>query len=256
MRMNRIVGIALIAATLCGEAAFAAQTKTVVVVPCRARVVQFAMDIASLRPAYIVAYGPRNNPSDIAFYLWDAPAQEWKDISSEEFGKGTLFDASAQVLALVGTDKDFPAGFPTQPNWATKTERIGSLNPAEMANGLNAIMRFKPTEWQWISKRYGLTITDLNAERRRYGKYGPPGAKRGPKLPEASAEGIAVPLPPGTPAEQLKAVPVSPEPAEPKFDVPAPVAPAPASTAEAVTPPPAQPPSTNAVPPAKRPEDK
>ena len=252
MRMYRILSVALIVASLWGEAALAGRgQKTVLVIPSRHRLVQFAMDIARLRPTYIVAYGPRNSPSDTAFYLWNAQTEEWKDISMEEYEKGSVFDASAQILALVGTDKDLPAGLPSQPNWATKTERIGSLNPAEMANALNGIMKFTPVEWRWLARRYGLTITDVNAERRRYGKYGPPGTQRGPKMPEASVEPPPAPMPPAA-GEEQKIAPASPspEPAEPKFDVAVPPAPAPA---EAATPP-AQAPAP--VVPPKRPEDK
>ena len=226
MRMYRILSAALLATTLSGEASLAGQrqTKTVLVIPSRYRVVQFAMDIAHLRPTYVVAYGTRSSPTDLAFYLWSAQAQEWKDISAEEYSTGSILDASAQSLVLVGSEKDLPADLRTQPAWATKTVRIESLNPAEMANALDGSMQFTPGEWRWLAKRYGMTITDLNAERRRYGKYGPPGSNVKPTRQEAAVEPPLTPLLPAEQQGKSEALPVEPE--EPKFDVapsPAPV---------------------------------
>lgn len=254
MRMYRILGAVLIAASLSGEAAWAGrdQTKTVLVVPSRYRVVQFSMDIERLRPTYVVAYGTRSSPTDLALYLWSAQTKEWKEISPAEYGDGSVFDAAAQSLVLVGTEKDMPAGVPMKPNWATKTKRIESLNPAEMANALDVNMRFTPTEWRWLAKRYGMTITDLNTERRRYGKYGPPGTHRESIMQESSEKTPPAVMPPD-PSNAVMEV-IAPESEKPKFDVTAPPPPAkstvPVETVSLPVPAPV------VVPPKKRPEDK
>jgi hypothetical protein len=214
MRMNRILSAALLITAFASEAVLAEQgtAKTVLVVPSRTRMVQFAMDIARLRPTYVVAYGTRSSPTDVALYLWSDKAQEWKDISAEEYGNGSVLDASAQSLALVGSKKDVPSELLQQPEWATKSVRIESLNAAEMANALDRSMHFTPTEWRWLARRYDITLTDLNSERRRYGKYGPPGSKARPEQTEAPA-----PVP--TAGDVLKNEPAALEPEAPKFDV-------------------------------------
>jgi hypothetical protein len=118
-----------------------------------------------------------------------------------------------------------------------QARRIASLTPVDLLNELNRDLAFTPMEWRWLAKRYGLTLTDLNAERRRYGKYGPPGSK--PVKPQPSA---GVEMPPAAPPPAGKALEPVGAPA-PVFDVkPAepPAAPA-ASAPPAAEPPPASP---------------
>jgi hypothetical protein len=47
----------------------------------------------------------------------------------------------------------------------------------ELVNGLDDIFKFSAGEWRYLAREYKLTLKDLNAERRRYGRYGRPGAR-------------------------------------------------------------------------------
>jgi len=244
MRASRVFFVVLMAASFSCSAALAGrdQGRTVLVIPSRYRVVQFCQDIARIRPVYIVAWGTRGGPDTMALYFWNAPERAWKQIGIEEYSQGTVFDTSSRRLVLIGDDKDLPADLASSPAWAAKTERIRSLNPLDLSNGLNADMNFTPVEWRWLAKRYGLIIKDLNAERRRYGKYGPPGSKKGPLMPEAeesASEEETATMPPET-AEPMKIEPIPLQTSPSVFDVqPAPAVEAQAPAAEPVTPPPA-----------------
>lgn len=203
-------------ATLLSVGRTEAGQKTVLAIPARNRVVQFSQDIARIRPVYLVSFASKGSAGEMGIYLWNTTTEAWKEISADEFTNGTIFDESARTLVWVGTEKDVPSDIPSNPAWATKVERIASLNTADLANGLSGILGFSVTEWRWIAKRYGLTITDLNAERRRYGKYGPPGAKKQPPAP-AKTSGKS-------PAkeeseDQLKATPIPSDEPAPVFDV-------------------------------------
>jgi hypothetical protein len=250
MRATTGLMIAVMAAVLAGSSVEAAQ-KTVLAIPARNRVVQFSQDIVRIRPVYLVSFAAKGSAGETGIYLWNASEESWKEISADEFTNGTVFDESARTLVWVGADKDMPSDIPSNPAWATKVEKIASLNPADMANGLDKVLGFSATEWRWLAKRYGLTITDLNAERRRYGKYGPPGAKKQPPAATRTSEEKSGKA---ETEDQLKVVPVPADEPAPVFDV-KPVAPKVEEPAPVVQPP-TPPPQPAAKKPRQNPADK
>jgi hypothetical protein len=199
MHFNRMVAGVCLSAWVLAVGSVHARTaeKAVLVIPERYRAVQFAQDIIRLRPVQVVMYTSHLKSGKLLLYAWDSTSQLWRTIQREDYELGGLFGAGKKTLVLIGADADLPATLPAAPAWAQKVERIQSFNAADLANGLDPVLHFTSLEWRWLAKRYGLTIVDQNAERRRYGKYGPPGSAKKPAdmtdLPDVVSPAILPP---------------------------------------------------------------
>jgi hypothetical protein len=174
----------------------------VIVVPARPTVVQFAFDLAELRNVSLAAYSVDPKLREPAVYFWDTDAREWKPWDVAAYLGTRAAGAAGMRCVVVGRDGEVPARLEEAPAWAEAFDRVRTLNPDEMANAMNQWLRFTPREWRWLARRFGLTLKDQNAERRRYGKYGPPGAPppyRPPAAQDRRSLDVPLPLPPPVP---------------------------------------------------------
>ncbi len=153
----------------------------VLVVPAPPTVVEWAHDIARLRPLLLVVYQERAITNVPVVHIWDSASQDWLRIASQQFVTGAIFDRPPPHAILVGPDHLLPPGMSQKPSWATKLTRIPRVDLVSMVNALNEIFSFTPSEWRALAERYGFTLRDLNEERRRWGRYGRPG--EGPPPP-------------------------------------------------------------------------
>jgi hypothetical protein len=243
-----LTSVLALASCPASRAAEEASPSLVVVVPGRYAFVKLAQDLAALRPVTVVSYSTTNN-NDI--FLWDRDAAKWSALDAESFASGKGFYTSSQLIVM-GTDDAAVKLFASSARaWAVKVESFARLDIARTLNAASDVLHFSEGEWKWLSERYGLSLKDGNEERRRYGKYGPPGQKRTPpaKAPPAPAEDVVLPEPvPHAPAPAPAPTPVAPAVSEPE-PASAP-APAPAKKDEAV-----QAPSPAAQPPAAAPAE-
>jgi len=182
------------------------------VIPPRHTVVQLAFDIARLRPTYLVAYDTRAPGGMLVLHFWDPYKRDWVKTNLEEYMAGALFDELPERVFVIGSDIDVPREVLEGTRWGAEIQRVRSLRVVDVVNALDTALCFKRTEWKWLAGRYGLKIMDLNAERRRYGRYGKPGTVRPPQR-----------LPTVPPPETIPSVPLphepsgmpAPEPVEP-----------------------------------------
>lgn len=258
--MKRSSLVALTAALTLARAAASygageAEPSLVMVVPAKYAFVKLAQDVAALRPITVVSYSATNNN---AIFLWDRDGAKWSALDAASFASGTGFYVSSHMIVL-GTDAGTVNLFATSAKaWATKTTSMPKFDIATVLNSASDVLHFTDGEWKWLSERYNLSLKDGNEERRKYGKYGPPGQKRSPppKVQPAPAPDIVLPelVPPSpapAPAPAPVVVPAAAEPAAPATPVvpaapsaqpPAPAAPTPQPTVEPSaekTPPPA-----------------
>ncbi len=203
---------------------------TLLVIPSRYSVVQFGFDIARLRSVYLVAYDRPARPAEPALYAWNNERANWVSIPFPALTDGSLFRVAPVRTVLVGDGAMIPevleAALAGQP-----VHRIASLQAADLANGLHATLRFTNTEWKWLAARYDLQLEDRNVDRRRWGRYGPPGqggsAFRSPTTggAESLPEAERVVMPPVTLPEmdrQTLVIPVTREGVEHSPSVEAP----------------------------------
>lgn len=171
---------ALAALVLCAGSAVArdrAGATTVIVIPARPAVAALAFDMARLRDVPLVCYQISPKTKAAVVYVWNANEKEWIKTDLKEYGTGAIFDPMPTRAILIGTDEAVMAQFEKAAGWG-KVARIPTLSIMDVVNGLNEKFSFTPSEWVWLADRHGLKLKDLNTERRRWGRYGPPGQEK------------------------------------------------------------------------------
>lgn len=252
-RSLRYLTMSLVACASLGVGGASARAQTVLIVsPARPRPVQVAFDVARLRPAFLVTYqGARSNPAPL-MHIWDGDKRQWAEINVDNFRAGAHFVEKPALVFLLGTETECPLAIEEgELAWSPKVVRLTQLDVVTLFNAFDKALHFASHEWTWLGERYGLQLKDTNEDRRRYGRYGPPGEIKEPRAKPAAAAPaapLAVPVAPAmdapavTPAPLAPAMPVTET--APAQETPV-EAPAPADPVRAPTPP-AAPPAASA----------
>ncbi len=171
----RQVSLALVITTMGLAAPSMAAKNDVIIVPARARILALAFDVYSLRGGSLVTY--RGNAMSTAplLHAWNTRRGEWQEMTLDEFTFGKFMPSPPDNLYIIGTASDVPPGIIDGAMQARKVIRIETLNMAETANAFHVNMKFSQREWRSLADRHGLQTKDLNYERRRWGRFGPPG---------------------------------------------------------------------------------
>jgi hypothetical protein len=194
-----VVSVLLLTFVLAGTSiAQQPEGPAVLVVPARPTIVKLAFDVAEMRRGTaLICYQVAPGSASPVVSVWDTRGQDWVKTSLNDYASASIFDPVPQQVILVGTDSDILAVFERASSWSKQVRRVPSLNIMNVINALNETLDFSPAEWRYLAKRYDLKLQDLNAERRRYGKYGKPGSKPSPQMPKAEVEKdkSSVPMP-------------------------------------------------------------
>lgn len=187
------------------EAANVVDGPTCIVIPTRDTLVQFSFDILRLRRnIYLVAQDKEIGGDATVLHVWDDSTQDWIRIGVEEYIAGTVFTQIPKKLIVVGGEKDVPVELASAPAWAGEAYQIESLDLVTILNKMQIIFRFNEREWKWLANRYDITFEDLNADRRRYGRYGKPGERK-QSMPGESSAGTLAPAAEVGPVEIITA---------------------------------------------------
>ena len=155
---------------------------TLLVIPARYTLVQFAFDIARLRSVYLLSY--RNDGDSYSTFILDKSSQDWLD--ADPASGGSLFAVVPAHTIIIGSVDERALSLADFTGDGSVTSRIPSLDLKDVVNGLNEHFHFRGTEWRWLAARYQLELNDRNAERRRWGRYGRPGGGRMPPVKKAA----------------------------------------------------------------------
>lgn len=168
-----LVALAMLPVLFAGHAE-AARKQDVLVVPARQRTVALAFDVRALRDLVMITYRGTAATEAPLMHVWSPSANAWQELSAEAYAFGQFMSTQPGKLFLIGTDRDLPASVIAGASQAAEVVRIDSISMAEMANTFNQHMKFSPREWRTLSERHGLQTRDLNYERRKWGRFGPP----------------------------------------------------------------------------------
>ncbi|MBI2440015.1 MAG: hypothetical protein HYV35_01445 [Lentisphaerae bacterium] len=157
-----------------------ARETTLLVVPGRLPMVQLAFDLAELRPVAILSYRGAARAADPLLFFWVNGA--WQYVSPDDFRERRFIAAWPRRVVMLGDDQTLPALLVDEAAWGAEVTRLKTLQIAELINALDAVFHFKEREWKSLARRYGLTLTDVNAPRRKINTYDIPRSK----LPLAS----------------------------------------------------------------------
>lgn len=188
----------------------AADVPTVLVVPAKPSVVAFCADVAAMKSAELVSYvvGKKTNEPALTLNLWNGQTADWTKVGIEEYRSGGIFREMPRRVVLVGNNAAIVAELKGASADMGAVNTLSSLDTMSLANGLNEILDFSASQWRALARRYELKLKDLNDERRRYGRYGPPGGRPAVRIPEADAEPVRMPTPMELPpAETAKPAP-------------------------------------------------
>jgi hypothetical protein len=189
-----------------------ASPSLVMVVPAQYAFVRAALDFSALRDVAVVSYMTGTNGT--AMYLWNTSARQWDAIPFGNYSSGAMTGGKTTHLVVMGTDSNTAAAMADAACvWASDAKVMNTFDIVALVNTLNDTLKFTVPEWDWLSKRYSLALKDVNADRRRYGRYGAP--KKAPAPPAENSE-VVLPEPVaparGEPAKEIEMVAVPPPP--------------------------------------------
>ena len=192
MRITTWLGTALIAAVVMTDSTWAgnATPDSILVMPARKRVVQTGFQLAHCKDIGLVTYN--NSPLLAAplIHIWNG--QEWIQISPEDFNQGGFMSGEPKRVFILGDDTAIPPQITIPPTWCKETHRISTLDTTALINQIGTVLKLSARDWHWMADQNGLSATDRNSERRRYGRWGAPGKEQ--DLAPTRLESI--PLPP------------------------------------------------------------
>jgi hypothetical protein len=211
--MPKAIGAALAAALIASSGALAGDTRpasVVMVVPAQYAFVRAALDFSALRDVTVISYMTGTNGTTL--YSWNAKARQWDNLTPGNYTRGTPVAGTQPRLLVMGTEATATAKLADEgKKWASDTQIMNTFDIVALVNAMNDTLKFSVSEWDWLAKRYSLTLKDVNAERRRYGRYGAP-----KKTPAAQSPGtdIVMPVtatpPKGEPSKDIEMVAVPP----------------------------------------------
>ncbi len=173
------------------------ENATLMVFPARKSIVQLAFDFARLEPVTLVTYNSESDISEPSLYIWKKSLNNWVKIDMDDYRSASLFQPKPSEVIILGNDDRILSTMKQASQWCQNVKVISKLDIVTVVNKVNESLNFSPRGWKWLAKRHELEISDLNAERRRYGKYGKPGETKVPEetapMPKTEQEPIVIP---------------------------------------------------------------
>lgn len=153
-----------------------ADSTSMMIVPARSQAVLLGQDMAMLRDCNLVAFqGDASNPNP-SMHAWYQ--KSWRGISIDVLGDRSSYEEAPSSIILFGHPNDIPASLINAARRVCSDVRhIPTLDLVTMISALNELYDFSDGEWKALARRYGLAIKDINENRRKYGRYGPPGGQ-------------------------------------------------------------------------------
>lgn len=170
-----LVGVGLIADTALGASGARERGVTLLVAPARPRVIQLAFDLIKLRSVAVVSWHGDAKTAEPVLHVWSG--SDWQYVSLPAFSDKSFLPGAVSQAIVIGDDQIVPAVLLNSMPWCSDVKRIQTINIADLVNGLDQSLKFRDDEWQWLAGRNELTLTDQNAERRKYNPYDTPRSK-------------------------------------------------------------------------------
>jgi hypothetical protein len=175
--LKRLVVAFLLVGCLTAPAARArgnlGRTLTVVVVPARFNSVQLGMDLIQRHYAVLVAYQGAAATQSPVLHVWDG--LEWRQIGLDDFRSSAYLRRVPGRIVLVGDESTLPAVLAEKAGEASPlVMSVPSQDVAAMVNALGKVFSFRQSEWAWFAKRYGMELSDDNAQLRAVSWYDKP----------------------------------------------------------------------------------
>jgi hypothetical protein len=166
------------------------------VVPARYSVMQLAFDLAQKYAVVLVSYQGDVSSEAPLLHAWNG--KEWIKIGAEDYANAAFLQMAPGEALLIGDEKLLPPVLASSiAGWCPKVTIIPSIDTAVLVNSFAREFSFKPSEWEWFTKRYNLALHDENEPRRNVSWYDRPAYedKYTPKIDRWLGRRKAVPAP-------------------------------------------------------------
>jgi hypothetical protein len=160
----------------------------VIVVPARARMVRLGFDLQALRGAALVSYRETDEPLQPLLHVWNRSRREWQQVDVARLTQQSQVPSHPNVVYIIGLPNMIPETLAAALSGATEVRTLNTFSVAEILTAVDREMRFSVAEWQMLGERYNLDVTEINAEQRRWGRFGPPRRYRQDPTPEPGFE--------------------------------------------------------------------
>ena len=196
MKLKRLMLVLMLAACAAAPSSWArgnlSRTLTVLVVPSRFSTVQLGMDVIQRHYVVLVAYQGEAQTRNPALHVYDG--QAWRTISLDEVRNSSYLARTPGRIVLVGDDVTLPRVLAEAAVEAAPVLLpISSLDTASIVNDMGSMLGFRRSEWAWFAHRYGLELTDDNAQLRARSYYDTPHDLKGGAAPPPKAAEAVVP---------------------------------------------------------------
>ncbi|NLB54914.1 MAG: hypothetical protein GX811_03970 [Lentisphaerae bacterium] len=179
--------------TFIGAQGALTKKQILLVVPARQRPLQVAFDMRDFKSTLLLSYEQGAQPDQLAIHMWSEASQKWLMLSLDDLQHGDFIVRSPRAVIVVAEHNQLPIPIlEAVSRWKDVTV-IESIQPAEMLNVFNSAYKFRASEWEWLSKRYGFELEDLNRDVRKFNPYTIPQSQVPRSLPKIDEDPNDIP---------------------------------------------------------------
>ena len=151
-----------------------AQRNNIVVVPARARMVRLGFDVHALRGVILMSYRQTDDPLQPLVHVWNRSSRSWQRVDLSQIKDTPNIPASPHQVFVIGPSAIVPDILLTVLAHATEVQVLQTFSVADILTRLDESMDFSLQEWRALAQRFDLEITEIQDERSRWGRFGPP----------------------------------------------------------------------------------
>ena len=151
-----------------------AHRNDILIVPARARMIRLAFDLQALRGPALISYRETEDPLQPLLHVWNRAARDWQRVDIANISRAQHIPATPNRTYIIGLRQNIPDVLPAALSHTAELRILNTLSVADILTILDREMQFSIEEWRALAGRYDLEITELNHERRRWGRFGPP----------------------------------------------------------------------------------
>lgn len=149
--------------------------QSAIVVPARHAYLQLAVDVSRFSPVTVIGFR-KSQAGAVRLFVWDAAKQGWSRLAVEDYQSGAVFGGKSTRLILVNANESIPPVLETLSPPIKETQIVSADSIGDLVNKFAPIFKFTESQFRAIAAWNNLTLTDHNAERRKYGRWGKPGS--------------------------------------------------------------------------------
>lgn len=121
------------------------------VVPALPDVIQFAFDLAARRDVTLVSFRNSNEKAGTLIFVWKN--NEWRHVTYGDFAALKFAAGQPRAAVVVGEDVSVPVEVLQSAAWHCPVERIRSVQPGDLADGLDKYFHFSRSEREELARQ-------------------------------------------------------------------------------------------------------